>query len=177
MSSINDMYSIRLATQEDAQFLPEVEASAGQTFAGHPKFDWIAQGEVQPLENHVECIANGLEWLAVDHHDQPVGFIMAEHLSDSLHIVELSVQQSAQGQGLGKQLIQQVIEFAQSQQIGQVTLTTFRDIPWNAPYYQRLGFSIMEETQLTSELQDILQHEVDAGFQKIDRCAMLLNVN
>ncbi|MEQ5205046.1 GNAT family N-acetyltransferase, partial [Providencia rettgeri] len=83
----------------------------------------------------------------------------------------------AQGQGLGKRLIQQVIEFAQSQQIGQVTLTTFRDIPWNAPYYQRLGFSIMEEAQLTRELQDILQHEVDAGFQSIDRCAMQLSVN
>lgn len=177
MDPIACMYSIRLATHEDAQFLPAVEESAGQTFAGHLKFDWIAHGEVQPVENHVECIANGLEWLAVDHHDEPVGFIMAEHLSDSLHIVELSVQQSAQGQGLGKQLIAQVIEFAKSQQIGRVTLTTFRDIPWNAPYYQRLGFSIMSTAQLTSELQDILQQEVDAGFQASDRCAMQLNVN
>ncbi len=177
MDPIDCMYSIRLATHEDAQFLPAVEESAGQTFAGHPKFDWIAKGEVQPVENHVECIRKDLEWLVVDSHDQPVGFIMVEHLTGSLHIVELSVQQSAQGKSLGKRLITQVIDFAKSQQVSHVTLTTFRDIPWNAPYYQRLGFSIMAASQLTPELDAILQQEVDAGFQAADRCAMQLSVN
>ncbi|MTC57901.1 MULTISPECIES: GNAT family N-acetyltransferase [Providencia] len=170
------MYTIRLANQTDAQCLPAVEESAGQTFAGHPKFDWITHSDVQPVDNHIECIAQGMEWLAVDQHDKPVGFIMAQRLADSLHIVELSVCQSAQGQGLGKKLINQIISFAKIQQISQVTLTTFREVAWNAPYYQRLGFSIIEPAQLTEPLQEILQHEIDAGFQAIDRCAMQLMI-
>ncbi|EPP7627932.1 hypothetical protein [Providencia rettgeri] len=49
-------------------------------------------------------------------------------------------------------------------------------MPWNAPYYQRLGFKILAINELTTELQAILQSEVEAGFAAEDRCAMAISL-
>lgn len=42
-------------------------------------------------------------------------------------------------------LLEQVIEGAQQMRYPAVTLTTFRDVPWNAPFYTRLGFAMLDE--------------------------------
>ncbi|EPT9379076.1 hypothetical protein ACVTO6_001298 [Proteus mirabilis] len=70
-------------------------------------------------------------------------------------------------------LIQTVKNEAKLQQFNAVTLTTFRDVPWNAPYYQRLGFHILLEHQIPYSLQQILDNEVEhGGFAREMRCAM-----
>lgn len=166
------MYSIRLANQQDAKYLPAVEKSAAQTFLGHEKFGWIAQGDGQTEKDHLEFIQLQMEWIAVNNSDEPIGFINFEKHENSLHICELSVCQQWQGKGIGKQLIKQVFNTAVNLGIARITLTTFCEIPWNAPYYQRLGFSIIEKENLISALQKIVQHELDIGFEPQDRCAM-----
>ena len=42
--------------------------------------------------------------------------------------------------GIGAALLDHVGRWAVSRGLDALTLTTFRDIPWNAPYYHRLGF-------------------------------------
>ena len=51
--------------------------------------------------------------------------------------------------------------WARSHGYGAVTLTTYRDVPWNAPFYERLGFSVLDE--LTPELAWIRDHEKAIG--------------
>lgn len=170
------MCSIRLATVNDAPFLPSVEASAGQAFKALEKYQWIAEGEGQTEQDHLAFIEQQLEWVAVNANDEPIGFINVDRHDGSLHICELSVCQNHQGKGIGKQLIRQVFMAALAQNRSSVTLTTFRDVPWNAPYYQRLGFSIIEDSALTPTLHAILQEEVEAGFQAEDRCAMVITI-
>lgn len=170
------MAQIRLATSADAKYLPAVEASAGQAFTSIEKYKWLAEGDGQTEQDHLDCIAEQLEWVAVNDSGEPIGFINAESHHDSLFICEVSVCQQWQGQGLGKQLIKQVLDAALAHNITTVTLTTCRDVPWNAPYYQRLGFEILNKSQLTDTLRDILQYEIDAGFQATDRCAMAIQL-
>lgn len=166
------MANIRLATPFDAKHLPAVEISAGQTFTSIEKYQWLAEGDGQTEQDHLDFISEQLEWVAVNDCDEPIGFINAEDHHTSLHICEVSVCQQWQGQGLGKKLIKQVLDAALARNITVVTLTTCRDVPWNAPYYQRLGFKILAINELTTELQAILQSEVEAGFAAEDRCAM-----
>ncbi|MBP6122658.1 MULTISPECIES: GNAT family N-acetyltransferase [Providencia] len=171
------MYVIRLANVSDARLLPDIEKSAAQIFLGHEKFSWIAQGNVQTEQDHLNFIQRKMEWVAVNGSDEPIGFINVEKQANSLHICELSVCQQWQGQGIGKQLVNHIIDLALAQKIPAISLTTFCDIPWNAPYYQRLGFHIIKHENLTNELKSILQHEMDAGFQVDERCAMVKIVN
>lgn len=168
------MFSIRKAIPSDAKALPAIEHSAAQTFRDHPQFGWIADDEVQSEQDHLNYIFQEMEWVAVDSADQPIAFINVERLQESIHICEVSVCQPWQGKRVGRQLLQQVLEFALQQGVGAVTLTTFRDVAWNAPYYQRLGFSVIQESELTAELVEILQQEIDAGFKSEHRCAMCL---
>ncbi|HGN1705601.1 TPA: GNAT family N-acetyltransferase [Providencia rettgeri] len=167
------MYTIRLALPNDAQYLPAIEASAGLKFADNPKYHWVAEGDGQTEQDHLAFIHQQLEWIAVNDKNEPIGFINTEKHEGSLHICELSVCQNWQGKGVGKQLIKQVFTAALAMKMDSVTLTTFRDVPWNAPYYQYLGFNIIEDDKLSLELKGALQAEVEAGFAAQDRCAMI----
>lgn len=51
-------------------------------------------------------------------------------------------------QGLGKRLLVTAAAWAQQQGLAALTLTTYAHVPWNAPYYERLGFRIMTEDQI-----------------------------
>lgn len=171
------MFSIRKAIPSDVATLPTIEHSAAQIFRDHPQLGWIADDGVQSEQEHLNYIVQEMEWVAVDSADLPIGFINIERLQESVHICEVSVCQSWQGKGIGRQLIQQVLTFALQQGVNAVTLTTFRDIAWNAPYYQRLGFSVIQANELTAELAMILQQEVNSGFNAEQRCAMRFIAN
>lgn len=45
-----------------------------------------------------------------------------------------------------------------------LTLTTFAYVPWNAPYYARLGFEIIPPDHVAPGLRDVRQHEASAGL-------------
>jgi hypothetical protein len=51
-------------------------------------------------------------------------------------------------------------------------LTTFTDVPWNAPYYQRLGFRRLSDDKLTPGLRAIRAREAAIGLDRWPRCCM-----
>lgn len=53
-----------------------------------------------------------------------------------------------------------------------LTLTTYANVPWNAPYYERLGFRIMTVDQITEGLRRIREHEQARGLAKWPRVTM-----
>lgn len=174
----NQSITIRQTEYHDAPFLPAIEQSAGQLFRKINDLSWIAESDVQDIQSHLAFIDKHAHWVAVNNENQPVGFIMTRDLPDSLFIHELSVSEAWQNKGIGKQLIQQVIAQAKYYQFPAVTLTTFRHVPWNAAYYQRIGFIYLADDNLPVSLQKILQREVtDAGFDRATRCAMQLTLS
>lgn len=53
-----------------------------------------------------------------------------------------------------------------------LTLTTFAHIPWDAPYYARLGFETISPDQLTPGLREIRRHEASAGLDAWPRVVL-----
>ena len=162
---------IRPTTRNDIAALPAIERAAAGRFRDFPALTWLADGEVISAEQHLGYVERGLSWLALTN-DQPVGFILAEAHPSSLFIVELSVDLDWQGKGIGRQLIACVADCARKRGLTALTLTTFRDVPWNAPFYARLGFEKM--TTLTPELRRKREEETAHGFAYETRCAMHL---
>ncbi|HHQ5840383.1 TPA: GNAT family N-acetyltransferase [Enterobacter asburiae] len=163
--------TVRPTRPGDVASLPAIERAAGERFREDPELAWLADGEVISAEHHLEYVERGLSWLALAN-DQPVGFILAEAHPSSLFIVELSVDLEWQGKGIGRQLIACVADHARKRRLTALTLTTFRDVPWNAPFYAKLGFEYIAE--LTPELREKREEEAAHGLAYNSRCAMRL---
>lgn len=168
------MVTIREATVADASCLPDVEYSAGQAFRSIPELAWIADDDVQTPETHISLMKKGVAWVAVDNSDAPIGFINGEPLDDYLHIWEMSVSQGCQGKGIGRSLMDKAKEHARSNGYKGLTLTTFRDVPWNDRFYTSAGFSLLQPQEVSSALTKLLEDEVKAGLPGDRRCAMRL---
>ena len=163
--------TVRPTRPGDVTALPAIERAAGERFRDYPELAWLAEGEVISAEQHLDYAERGLSWLALAN-DQPVGFILAELHVSSLFIVELSVHLDWQGKGIGRRLIACVAYQARKRGLASLTLTTFRDVPWNAPFYARLGFEMI--TTLTPELREKREEEMAHGLAYDARCAMRL---
>ena len=168
---------IRLATPDDAAFLPAIERSAAQAFHLMEGLSWLAEAEVMSIERHRQQIALSTCWVAIDADNQPQGFLSAQLYGKDLHIHELSVMRTRQGQGVGRRLIEAMMDAARSRYLRAVTLTTFCDVPWNAPFYQRLGFERDSLAKPDPRLAQILRDEYAHGFAPNSRCAMVRRVS
>jgi ribosomal protein S18 acetylase RimI-like enzyme len=104
------------------------------------------------------------------------GFLSAIEVDNQLHIQELSVSQHFQGQGIGRKLLLTAIECSRKRELNGLTLTTFRDLRWNEPFYQRLGFETLSHAYPDSRLTAVLSNEVAHGLPAVRRCAMRLTL-
>ena len=169
-------FDVRRAIFADAVALPAIERSAAQLFRLDQPLAWLAEAQVPDAAQHRLAIEQAYVWLAENSDGQLTGFVRAVDIDQHMHIEELSVSQAFQGQGIGRALVAAVIEQARAMQLNSVTLTTFRDLPWNAPFYQRMGFVELTHAHTDRHLRDALQAEVRYGFPAERRCAMRLHL-
>ncbi|RIJ09757.1 N-acetyltransferase [Pseudomonas sp. 91RF] len=167
-------FLIRPARPADAAALPVIERSAAELFRLDPALAWLADSDVPDAAQHLQAIEQGHVWVAENTAGQLAGFLRAVEIDNQLHVEELSVSQHFQGQGIGRKLLLGVIEHARRQQLEAVTLTTFRDLPWNAPFYQRMGFVPLNELDAGPRLIEVLNDEIAHGLPGERRCAMRL---
>jgi N-acetylglutamate synthase-like GNAT family acetyltransferase len=81
-----------------------------------------------------------------------------------------------QGRGSGRRLIETARAHAELTGLSALKLTTFRDVPWNGPFYARLGFEMLSPSSLGNRLSAILANEAAGGLPRERRCAMRLNL-
>jgi len=162
---------IRAARASDIPRLAAIETSAADTFVayGRPLADGSAPS---PAEEWDAALVAGLLWVADDAKCGPVGFLRAEVTADGLYIDEVDVRLEHQRQGLGRRLMRTAIAAATARRLPAVTLTTFRDIPWNAPFYASIGFRELEPAKTSAFLAERLANQAARGLE--DRCAMRL---
>lgn len=129
-----------------------------------------------PLDRLERARAEGLLWVAVDDRDVPVGFALAGTLDGQLHLEELAVHPSQQAKGLGTALVRAVITEARQRRGTSLTLTTFRFVAWNAPWYERLRFRVLAPQELSASLRAILDREALLGLAPERRVAMRLEL-
>ena len=134
---------IRRARPDELELLLEIEREAGRAFAE------IGMPEIAEDEPSVVAAA----WVAVDEHDRPVAYLTSSVVDGCAHVDQVSVRPSHARRGLGAALIDHLAAVSGAPAL---TLTTFRDVPWNAPYYERLGFRVFEPGP---ELAALMRHE------------------
>ena len=133
---------IRRATDAELPLLQEIERTAGEQFAGVGLAS-VADDTPPTVAELRSRLAAGLIWVAFDEDGAPVAYLTAEPVDDALHIDQVSVQPDHARRGIGRQLIEHAAGWARDHGYPALTLTTFRDVIWNAPYYERLGFRVL----------------------------------
>jgi GNAT superfamily N-acetyltransferase len=167
-----DGYRIRLARAEDLAALADVERSAAVTyFAALGGSHRMA--DAMPPDILEACHAAGLLWVAADRHDAPVGFLAAQAVDGTLFVKEMSVAREHQRAGLGRRLMQAAEDHARQVAFPALTLTTDRHIPFNGPFYGRLGFVEIPLGQAPPGLRRIVVEEIAGGFDPARRIVMI----
>lgn len=168
-------YSVEPAKREHLALLPAIERAAANVFPEGMIPD-EAKDYVLSLEEFENALAQKQLWVAITPDNQPVGFAMVTVNAggESALLAELDVDPDHQQKGLGRALVQTVIEWARKEGIKQLSLTTFCNVPWNAPFYEKMGFRRLSRNELTATLVAFLDKEDKLGLK--DRVAMQLDL-
>lgn len=165
------MGRVRQARADDLARLQEIEVAAGALFA-RVGLQSVADDDPASILVLATHQVGGTAWVSVDEADRPVGYALALEVDGLGHLEQLSVEPSAGRQGRGAALIETVVAWAEARGARAVTLSTFLDVPWNAPYYERSGFVVLAEEELTPGLLALREHEAAAGLDVSRRAFM-----
>ena len=163
-------YTIIAARPQDLTRLAAIELAAAQLLVGHAPESVL--NETTSLDLLEKAQREGHLWVALAD-DGPVGFAHVELIErDAVHLEEIDVHPDHSRRGLGRKLVLQVCEWAAGQGNKSVTLTTFRDVPWNMPFYARLGFAVVPPEQLSTGLHAVVDDETRRGLDPLRRVVM-----
>jgi len=162
---------IRSATPVDLDNLAILEVQAGQVF--HSVGMSEVADDVPDQEALRRSQGQGLIWVA-EVHGEIAGYIVATVLDGNAHIGQVSVAPAYARQGIGHLLISHVEDWGRRHSRPATTLTTFRDVPWNGPYYETLGYRELSGSEIGSEVSAEMKHEGSLpGIDASRRCAMI----
>lgn len=163
------MTTPRPPRRDELERLRSIERDAGEAFAA---IGMTRMGEALRLEELEAFRSAGGAWVAVNDDDAPVAYLLSAAVDNCAHIEQVSVARSHARRGVGAALIEHLATIARGDGRPALTLTTFRDVPWNAPYYQRLGFTIVEPRDQGPELAALVVRETSSIPGRSPRVAM-----
>lgn len=162
---------IRPAQANDTPALQAIERDGARAFLALPGFAFCAALPARTHSEHERVRQTGHSFV-LEHQGQPIGFALILPVDGHAHILETAVAFAHQGRGLGRQMIGMAQAWAIGAGYREMTLTTYRDVPWNAPFYTKLGFVTFHPDPTRMGLNAIVQEEIDAGFARQARVAM-----
>ena len=134
---------IRLALPTDLASLQGIEEASDQVFAS--VMDVSSWGSAPTGQDRV---AEPGYLLVAAEDDEVVGFAHAVDVDGpggTAHLEQIAVLPDRSRRGIGSALLEQACRYAAELGFAQLTLRTFRDVPWNAPFYARHGFVVMAD--------------------------------
>ena len=164
---------IRSMKQTDIPAVQDVERAAGQRFrkCTDPRVARCADDPVFTSEELIPFIQAGRAWVATER-SRVVGFIVLDIIDGCAHVDEVAVTTAAGRRGHGAALVTSAQRWAAVQKLPAVTLTTFRDVPWNGPWYKRLGFRELAEHEWTPGIRELRAAEQRRGLAQELRVVM-----
>jgi len=169
-------YTFRPAQAEDLPYLPEIEHAAAQLFRD-TKYFALADDSSPDLARFQAWLQDGAIWVAVEAQENVVGFAVAGEVDGQGFLIELDVHPSHGRRGLGRRLIELVRVWGIERGYEALRLSTFVEVSWNAPYYERLGFRVMMEDELGAGLLEIRREEAASGLHVPDRVFMTRSIH
>ncbi len=162
---------IRPARPADYPAIQEIERRAGQAFR---TVGMDASADDDPFSDAEldAYTASGRAWVTTDETDNPTAYVLVDLVDRMAHIEQVTVDPAHARQGLGALLIEHVSDWAREQRLDGLSLTTFVEVPWNAPYYERLGFRRVAPEQLGAGLTAVRSYEAELGLDRWPRTAM-----
>jgi GNAT superfamily N-acetyltransferase len=155
-------YRVRNATPADLPALMAAERAAAERFAGHPLGERF-MATPTPEAAFREALAEGRLFAAEAPGACAVGFAVAGEVGGLAHLEEVSVDPAHGRRGVGEALVGAVVAWARARGHTALTLTTLESVPWNAPWYRKLGFRSLAFEELSDALRALLAEEAERG--------------
>jgi GNAT superfamily N-acetyltransferase len=171
MRMLESGYQICSARAEEIPLLSHIEQSAAVLFLD-TSYAFLVDAAPLPLDFVQQQFQAGRVWVAIDLHELVVGYAIAREVDNTLYLQQIDVAPEHGRRGIGTALVKTVCTWATHQGYAIVSLSTFRDIPWNAPFYSKLGFRPVDEAELTTGFQQIRCKEFEAGLPVSNRVIM-----
>jgi GNAT superfamily N-acetyltransferase len=150
--------AVRVASAADLQEVPGVEAAADELFRARGVLDLPPAASAAERARAWRVLVAG----------RPVqGFAVLERVDGDVHVEQLSVHPSAMRRGVGAALLSASVDQTRGAGARRVTLLTYADVPWNAPWYARHGWRVTDD--LGPELRSLADHEVELGLTRHGR--------
>lgn len=172
MRRLPEGYQLTPAAPEDVADLVFADLAASQLFAGTGYLPEAALKDHVPTDVLEAAMAPG-HLTAIRHKGDAIGFALTSVRGDVLYLDQISVDPKHGRKGLGAALIAHVVRDAGKRGLKGVILSTFRDLPWNGPYYRRLGFRELPRKQMQPWMLEIEKIQTANGLDVSKRCFMV----
>jgi ribosomal protein S18 acetylase RimI-like enzyme len=167
-------YAIRLALAADVEAIPRIERAAARRFAPWG-LDALFASTVTPRLVVEEARLRG-HLLVAACADDVIGFAMLSRVDWHASLDEIHVVPEHGRRGVGTALVREVIATARREGRGRLTLATMRDVPFNAPWYRRLGFRDLAPEELGPGLRTAMRRELAGGLPISERVVLGLDL-
>jgi len=165
-------YAIRGHRPDDDLALLGIENRAAELFRDHGYPD-VADEPFGSVDDLRAMMAGHRVWVATTQEGVAAGFAVAAPLDAFFHLRELSVDPAHGRRGLGAALVRTVIRAGRAAGLAGVSLTTFRSVPFNAPFYAGLGFAELPQSEVPDMLAEMFEREVPKGVDASERVLMV----
>ncbi len=166
--------SLRAGQAADIPRMQQIEQSAAELFRGSSLIDMEDMALVA-LTDHLAAIEAGLSFVAeVD--GRAAGFVMGTMYGPDAYLHEVDVDTTFQRQGIGAALVGAFVASVRERGARAIYLSTFRDPPWNAPFYARQGFREVARPDNLAWMHDIEAQQAEA-LDLATRVFMRIDIN
>jgi len=162
--------NIRIAREDDYKFFKKIEESSFALFKEYG----CDLSHIETSSNNTYSHIEGKHEIYVAHntHNEIVGFCAVKTVDSNAYIMEISILPEYRKKGLGTKFVEHAIYWAEINNYDYITLTTFRDLPFNGEFYKKLGFVEFTPDTKWRRLIAIRENEKKCGLEVIPRISM-----
>ncbi|CAH0135856.1 hypothetical protein SRABI76_00413 [Microbacterium oxydans] len=155
---------LRAAEASDAEMIQAIETEADALL-----IDALGAWDWPPADAGAFRLDSPGFVLMVEDSDSgsPVGFVHVLDVDGLAHLEQLSVTPAAARNGHGRALVAAAMDEARERGYTRLTLRTYAEIPWNAPFYSSCGF--LESIPETAFLRGLVEIEAALGLDRYGR--------
>ena len=134
--------------------------------------DLVGDDDPGSVEELTQYADEGRAFVSVGADDRPIGYLLLGVVDEAAHVEQVSVHPDHARHGIGRALVERAAAWASARGLRALTLTTYVHVPWNGPYYERLGFRYLAVDEETPGLGAIRDQERASGLDAWPRACM-----